>query len=84
MRLYDLPTGTQLGEPIAGPIATGQVALRPDGGELAVPSDGGALVMNLEPEQHVRAECLLAGRRLTEQERTTYLRGLDPPPSCAS
>jgi DNA-binding SARP family transcriptional activator/WD40 repeat protein len=73
--IYDVASGTRLGDPI--PTAAPFIYpgwLHPNGHTLAVTVREGVAVWNIEPEHLVAAACELAGRNLTETERTTYLR----------
>ena len=74
VRLIDMASRTQLGEPI---VVNGDddptVALRPDGRALAQPSPNGVLVWDLRPAHWQAAACQLAGRDLTREEWQTYL-----------
>jgi hypothetical protein len=66
--LVDVAARVLLGGPIphGGPVE--DVAMRPDGGELAVGSGEGVTVWDLRPEAWAIAACRLAGRELTEAE----------------
>ncbi|WP_165314373.1 BTAD domain-containing putative transcriptional regulator [Agromyces protaetiae] len=72
--LYDLPSGTQLGDPFIAesPTLTGAF-LRPDGGELALNVADGIMVWNLDSEAQFEAVCRIAGRELSADEWRTYL-----------
>jgi WD40 repeat protein len=77
LSLYDLQSGTRLGDPIqhAAPnIYPGW--LRHDGGELAVTDTTGVAIWDLDPEHLRDAACTLAGRNLTRTEWDTYLADL--------
>jgi DNA-binding SARP family transcriptional activator/WD40 repeat protein len=77
LSLYDVPSGTRLGDPIehfAPDIYAG--FLRHDGGELAVTDATGVAIWDLDPDHLRHAACTLAGRNLTSTEWETYLAGL--------
>ncbi|WP_225753428.1 BTAD domain-containing putative transcriptional regulator [Actinotalea sp. Marseille-Q4924] len=78
--LYDVVTGTRLGDPIptAAPPEGRAAALREDGRELAVASAAGVVVWDLDPWVMMRAACRLAGRELTAGEWATHLEGYGP------
>ena len=75
IRIYDVPTRTQLGENIPDVDgALGYFAMRPDGKELAVPYGSLGLVLwDLDPQHWLDAACALAGRNLTQDEWDKYL-----------
>jgi hypothetical protein len=74
VRLVDAAAGVQLGEPFElGPAFAGGVAVRPDGGALALPHRDGVLVWDLRVPAVHRAVCRLAGRTLSADELATYL-----------
>ena len=70
IRIYDVPTRTQLGENIPDVDgALGYFAMRPDGKELAVPYGSLGLVLwDLDPQHWLDAACALAGRNLTQDD----------------
>ena len=76
LRLYDVSTGTQLGDAIpTDDTAFGfAFSLSPDGKQLAVPAgEIGVVVWDLESDHWADAACALAGRNLSEGEWETYL-----------
>ncbi|HVJ96407.1 MAG TPA: WD40 repeat domain-containing protein, partial [Acidimicrobiia bacterium] len=69
--LYDLVTGGAIGEPINVPDdETTEIALRPDGRELAVGGSEtvGMQIWDLDPQHWITAACQVAGRNLTRAE----------------
>jgi hypothetical protein len=75
--LYDVATGTRLGDPLptgAPSIVPGWV--RPDGGAVALTTRDGVAIWDIEPAHLAEAACRLAGRNLTETEWETYLADL--------
>ncbi|GGI47387.1 DNA-binding SARP family transcriptional activator [Agromyces flavus] len=80
--LYDLPSGTRIGEPLhADPATPLAEHLRPDGMELALSMPEGVVVWDLDPEHQFDAVCRVAGRDLTADEWRTYLSDLGEPQS---
>ena len=82
--MYDLPTGTRLGDPIRynAPGIYGAF-LRPDGKEIAITNHSGVAIWDLAPDHLQAAACQLAGRNLTPTEWDTYLANLgEPRPTC--
>jgi hypothetical protein len=89
-RLYDVPSRTQLGTDIApGDAAPGFVlfvtstwmrgaAIRDDGREMAITTDDGIVLWDLDPARWTAAACELAGRNLTRDEWDTYIGDLTP------
>ena len=75
IRIYDVPSRTQLGENIPDVDgALGYFAMRPDGLELAIPyGDLGLVLWDLDPQHWLDAACSLAGRNLSPQEWDKYL-----------
>jgi WD40 repeat protein len=75
IRIYDVPSRTQLGENIPDVDgALGYFAMRPDGLELAIPyGELGLVLWDLDPEHWLDAACALAGRNLSQQEWDKYL-----------
>jgi outer membrane protein assembly factor BamB len=75
--IYNVPTRTRLGDPIVSdlPYVSGNAgpALRPDGKVVAVNSQDGIAVWNIDPDYLADAACNLAGRNLTQSEWDTYL-----------
>jgi hypothetical protein len=72
--LYDVDTGTRLGDPIptSAPLVY-PAFLRPDGEALAVTDEGGVVIWDLHPDNLERAACAMAGRNLTPTEWASYL-----------
>jgi hypothetical protein len=55
------------------------------GGQLAVAVPGGALfLLDVDPDSWRRSACSLAGRSLTEAERTAYIGAMELPAGCPS
>ena len=73
--LYDLDSGTRLGEPIDIPATdVNWATLRLDGGEMTIGGGPrGIQVWDLDPGRWAAAACRLAGRNLTKQEWTAYV-----------
>jgi hypothetical protein len=85
VRLADLPTRSFLGDPIdlgvvTGPIAEvgSRAAIRGDGNEIAVGTNRGVVVWDLDPETLVEAACRVAGRDITESEWRESIGSLAP------
>lgn len=82
--LYDVATGTPIGDPIATPInpfddfAERNGFLHPDGDRLAVASLAGVQIWDIAPEHLVEAACRIAGRNLTETEWSNHLDAFGP------
>jgi WD40 repeat protein len=77
--LYDVATGTRLGDPVATAapfIVPG--FLHPDGRSVAVTARQGVAVWDVDPAHLLEAACRTAGRNLTRGEWTTYLEDLGP------
>lgn len=86
LRVYDVPSRTQLGDAIEGATTfdAGWSALRPDGFEAASDTPTGLVIWYLKPDQWTAAACRLAGRNLTQAEWDQYLGTLGPyRPTCA-
>ena len=75
MRVYDVATRTLLGDPIVHESGTelGWAAIRPDGLEVAVDTDEGIVVWDLDPAHWVEAVCQSVGRNLTHAEWDEYV-----------
>jgi hypothetical protein len=73
LRLYDVPSRTQLGDEIPVGLEGGAVAVRDDGLEAVVTTDRGLVRWDLNPDHWVEAGCRLAGRNLTGAEWDQYL-----------
>ena len=81
VQLIDVASGTPIGGQISIPFDEWRgIALRPDGGEMAVGGGGtdGIAIWDLDPDAWVAAACRLAGRNLTEDEWNTYIGTLAP------
>jgi DNA-binding beta-propeller fold protein YncE len=83
LRLIDVATATQLGDPIpvgehAPLLGNGGQLLRPDGKEVAATTDAGIAVWDLVPHDWQRAACRVADRNLTRGEWRKYLGALGP------
>ena len=74
LRVFDVTTRTELADPIDTVVGDG-AALRIDGKEMAVSTDHGVVIWNLDPARWVKAACELAGRNLTPDEWDRYLGG---------
>lgn len=73
-------TPVQLGSERPSPV----VDLSPDGRWLATVEADGTWLRDLEPESLVEAACIVAGRKLTQQEWERYLPSNEPyRPTCA-
>jgi DNA-binding SARP family transcriptional activator/WD40 repeat protein len=73
LRLYDIPSRTQLGDAIPVGIREAGAALRPDGLEAAVATNQGIVVWDLDPEHWAEGACQVAGRNLTRAEWDQYI-----------
>jgi hypothetical protein len=82
--LYDVATGTRLGDPVptAAPLVV-PAFLRPDGLAMAVTVEDGVAVWDLDPDHQFEAACRIAGRELTAEEWATYLGGTEQVATCA-
>lgn len=81
--LYDLATGTRLGDPV--PTAAPQIVpafLRPDGQSMAVTVEEGVAVWDLDPDHQFEAACRIAGRELTAEEWATYFGDAEQVATC--
>ena len=80
VRIFDVSNRTQLGDRIADVDgALGQVSVRHDGKELAIPSASlGIVLWDLDPDHWLDAACVVAGRNLTPDEWTAYLAPFGP------
>ena len=77
--LYDVASGTRLGDPI--PTAAPFIVpgfLYPGGQSIAITSREGVAIWDLQPSHLLDAACRIAGRNLTRTEWTTYLGHLGP------
>ena len=84
VHVVDMGQQARVGDPISinGPLDA-NLALSPDGSELALPDPSGILVWDLRPASWVAAACRVVGRELTPQEWSTYFEGLGSyHPSC--
>jgi hypothetical protein len=81
--LYDVATGTRLGDPVptAAPLII-PAFLRPDGLAMAVTVEEGVTVWDLDPDHHFEAACRIAGRELTAEEWATYFGDLEQVATC--
>ena len=81
LRLYDVTARTQLGDAIdlgnVGPDSP-TAAFRTNGTELAVDTEHGIVVWDLDPAHWVDAACDVAGRNLTHTEWDQYMGDLAP------
>jgi DNA-binding SARP family transcriptional activator len=77
--LYDIASGTSLGDPLASDVPGWAPAyLNPDGQTLVINSSRGVLMWDLDPAPQAEAACRLAGREPTAAEWTIYLSDLGP------
>jgi WD40 repeat protein len=73
LRIYDVPSRTQLGAPITvGDFPSG-AALRGDGLQAAIGTDHGIVLWDLDPEHWINGACNVAGRNLTRAEWDQYI-----------
>jgi hypothetical protein len=77
VRLADLPTRSFLGDPIELGVHTrpdpatalsSRAAIRGDGDQVAIGTDRGVVIWDLDPETLLDAACRVAGRDITENE----------------
>jgi hypothetical protein len=80
--LVDVPARVVLGGPIRHQSRVEGLAVRPDGGELAVDARDGLMLWDLRTEAWADAACRLAGRQLTEAEWQDHIGEPDARPSC--
>jgi hypothetical protein len=80
LRIYDVASRTQLGDPIFGAatLDRGSSAIRGDGLEAAADTPTGIDVWDLDPNHWTQAACQLAGRNLTRAEWDQYIGNLAP------
>jgi DNA-binding SARP family transcriptional activator/WD40 repeat protein len=84
LRFYDIPTRTQLGDPIDTDVPFASAALRADGMAAAAVTGLGIVTWDLDPARWEEAACVLAGRNLTREEWDQYIGDLAPyGPTCA-
>jgi WD40 repeat protein len=77
--LYDVASGTRLGDPLVSDVPGWAPAyLNPDGRTLVLNSSRGVLQWDLDPARQAEAACRLAGREPTAVEWATYLADLGP------
>ncbi len=77
--LYDIASGTRLGDPLTSDVPDWAPAyLNPDGRTLILNSSHGVQQWDLDPAHHAKAACQLAGREPTAAEWQTYLADLGP------
>ena len=76
--LYDLDTFAMIGQPIHVAAFPPSGDIRPDGLEMAIGSDAGTSIWDLDPDHWVTAACAMAGRNLTRQEWDTHLSWAGP------
>jgi hypothetical protein len=86
VRLYDMPTRTQLGDALNPPKGMADavrgfrergMAMREDGKAAVALSDGGLVSWDLDPDHWEAKACDIAGRNLTPAEWTKYVGELD-------
>jgi DNA-binding SARP family transcriptional activator len=86
VRLYDVGTHTELGEPLPPSVGVFDatrgfrdrgVALRQDGKAAAALAPGGLVTWDLDPAHWDARACELAGRNLTRAEWSKYIGALD-------
>jgi hypothetical protein len=83
LRFYDVPTRTQLGEPIDTDVPFANAALRDDGLVAAAVTRRGISIYDLDPARWVVVACELAGRNMTREEWDRYVGDLgDYRPTC--
>jgi WD40 repeat protein len=80
--LVDVPARVVLGGPIRHQSRVEGLAVRPDGGELAVDAGDGLMLWDLRTEAWADAACRLAGRQLTEAEWQDHIGEPDMRPTC--
>lgn len=75
--LYDIATGTRIGDPIPTDAPFSYPGfVRPDGDAVAVTTRQGVAVWDIDPAHLAQAACRLAGRNLTPTEWATCLQDL--------
>jgi WD40 repeat protein len=87
LRIYDVATRTQLGDPIDldEPSPGEGTAIRGDGLQVAAAVGQGFAVWDLDPTRWIEAACQLAGRNLTRAEWDQYIGDLAPyRPTCTA
>jgi len=81
--VYDLPSGTRLGDSIpAGADTLLGAHIAPDGQQIVTNTAEGVLVWDFDVDSMIRAACRMAGRELTPTERTTYFGSLQLKDPC--
>jgi WD40 repeat protein len=83
VRLFDLTTHEQIGDVIPLSIVASNVGhiggvIRPDGRQMALATENGVQLWDLDPSEWRKAACQLAGRNLTQAEWDRYLPSTEP------
>ncbi|QIG40392.1 hypothetical protein G5T42_13665 [Microbacterium sp. 4R-513] len=83
--LYDVASGTRLGDPIEAYSTRALSAqLAPDGEHMVTNARAGVLAWDFSISSMIEAACRMAGRSLTETEQMTYFGSLELPEPCAA
>ena len=78
LRIYDVATRTQLGDPIDLNEPSNAAAIRGDGLQVAAAVGQASRVLGPRPARWIEGACQLAGRNLTRAEWDQYVGDLAP------